>query len=376
MNESGAVRRLEAGGGLESEVERFPERVPAARVQGIRQRLPVELLQDGIRRSVLHLAHREHGGDVRMLDLRRKPELLPPRPPVSEGGGLQNEQRDLAPVRILRLVEETVGGRAQRFANAQAAGEGLPGWESVSGATLIEHGQGMGAGRLEAAEAGCTIRVSTRSVSMRVLRKVWQQPRSANRLESVQQAGLLQQPTAGFLANLPAGDPRHGRAPHPITNDEAAREPCCVSDRMDNDLSATELPLIRSVLVVDDAGVVRRLSFRVLSESGYRVFEAASAIEALEVLAMLRGHVDLVLVDVVMPEVNGVDLVRLIRERWAEPAILFMSAYPAEVLAREGLKDLRVQFLAKPFTRDELLAGVQRAIAAPRQVDAAHRKPS
>ena len=145
---------------------------------------------------------------------------------------------------------------------------------------------------------------------------------------------------------------------------------------MDNDLSAPELPLIRSVLVVDDAGVVRRLSFRVLSESGYRVFEAASAVEALEVLAMLRGHVDLVLVDVVMPEVNGVDLVRLIRERWAQPAILFMSAYPAEVLAREGLKDLRVQFLAKPFARDELLAAVQRAIAAPGHVDAAHRKPS
>jgi two-component system response regulator CpxR len=79
-------------------------------------------------------------------------------------------------------------------------------------------------------------------------------------------------------------------------------------------------------------------------------------------MAMLHGHVDLVLVDVVMPEVNGVDLVRLIRERWDGPSILFMSAYPAEVLAREGLKDLRVQFLAKPFTRDELLGAALRAL--------------
>jgi len=131
---------------------------------------------------------------------------------------------------------------------------------------------------------------------------------------------------------------------------------------MDYDPSTPYIPLIRTVLVVDDAGVVRRISFRVLSEAGYRVFEAASAVEALEVLAMLRGHLDLVLVDVVMPEVNGVDLVRMIRERWHEPAILFMSAYPAEVLAREGLKDLRVQFLAKPFTRDELLTAAHRAI--------------
>jgi two-component system cell cycle sensor histidine kinase/response regulator CckA len=131
---------------------------------------------------------------------------------------------------------------------------------------------------------------------------------------------------------------------------------------MDHDLSTPYIPLIRTVLVVDDVGVVRRLSFRVLSEAGFRVFEAASAVEALEVMAMLHGHLDLVLVDVVMPEVNGVDLVRLIRERWHEPSILFMSAYPAEVLAREGLKDLRVQFLAKPFTRDELLSAVDRAL--------------
>jgi DNA-binding NtrC family response regulator len=122
------------------------------------------------------------------------------------------------------------------------------------------------------------------------------------------------------------------------------------------------LPLVRTVLVVDDAGVVRRLTFRVLSESGYRVFEAAGAVEALEVLDLLHGRVNVVLVDVVMPEVNGVDLVRLIRERWDRPAILFMSAHPAEVLAREGLKDLRVRFLAKPFTRDELLGAVDRAL--------------
>jgi CheY-like chemotaxis protein len=137
---------------------------------------------------------------------------------------------------------------------------------------------------------------------------------------------------------------------------------------MDKDPATLDVPLIRTVVVVDDAGVVRRLSFRVLSEAGYRAFEAASAVEAIEVLAMLRGKVDLILVDVIMPEVNGVDLVRLIREEWEGPAILFMSAYPAEILAREGLKDLRVQFLAKPFTRSELLLAVERAVAA-------HAKP-
>ena len=143
---------------------------------------------------------------------------------------------------------------------------------------------------------------------------------------------------------------------------------------MDKDSSSPDVPLIRTVLVVDDAGVVRRLSFRILSEAGYRVFEAASAVEAIEVLAMLRGKVDLVLVDVIMPEVNGVDLVRLIRDEWEGPAILFMSAYPAEILAREGLKDLRVQFLAKPFTRTELLRAVESAMAAHPKRGAARRQ--
>jgi DNA-binding response OmpR family regulator len=131
---------------------------------------------------------------------------------------------------------------------------------------------------------------------------------------------------------------------------------------MDQDPAPPDLPFARTVLVVDDAGVVRRLSFRVLSEAGYRVFEAAGAVEALDVLAMVRGKVDLVLVDVVMPEINGVDLVRLIREQWEGPAILFMSAHPAEVLAREGVKDLRVKFLAKPFTRTELLNAVEQVL--------------
>lgn len=122
----------------------------------------------------------------------------------------------------------------------------------------------------------------------------------------------------------------------------------------------------RSVLVVDDVGVVRKAAFRFLSEAGYRVFEAASAGEALEVLSTARPPVQLVIVDVVMPDVNGVDLVRLIREDWAGTRVLYMSAFPAEVLVQEGLSNPSVRFLAKPFTRDELIAKVEEALRAPR----------
>jgi two-component system, cell cycle sensor histidine kinase and response regulator CckA len=123
-----------------------------------------------------------------------------------------------------------------------------------------------------------------------------------------------------------------------------------------------ELPGARTILVVDDAAIVRRLAFRLLSEAGYRVFEAGGAAEALEVLSMARGRVQLVLVDVVMPEVNGVDLARMVRESDPETAVVFMSAFPAETLVREGLRDTQVRFMAKPFTREELLRTVARAL--------------
>src|SRR6266511_718674 len=117
----------------------------------------------------------------------------------------------------------------------------------------------------------------------------------------------------------------------------------------------------QAVLVVDDVRIVRHVTSRVLSESGYRVFEAASAAEALEMLETAR-RIDLVIVDVVMPGVSGVSLVRRIQEKWPGMKVLFMSAYQAEVLVREGLERPNVIFLAKPFTREELLGKVTAAL--------------
>jgi two-component system, cell cycle sensor histidine kinase and response regulator CckA len=114
-----------------------------------------------------------------------------------------------------------------------------------------------------------------------------------------------------------------------------------------------------TILVVDDVGVVRKVAFRLLSDAGYRVFEAASAAEALEVLATARQPINLAVVDVIMPDVSGVDLVRLIHEEWPAVRILFMSAHPAEILVREGLDHPGVYFLAKPFTRTELMEKVE-----------------
>jgi len=128
------------------------------------------------------------------------------------------------------------------------------------------------------------------------------------------------------------------------------------------------LPDIRhgpSILVIDDQPTVRRMAHRLLSEWGFRVFEAESGEEGMEVLETARSGVQLVIVDVVMPLADGVQVTARIRERWPAQRTLYMSAHPAEVLMEYGLTKLDAPFLAKPFTRDELLSKVSDALAQP-----------
>jgi DNA-binding response OmpR family regulator len=128
------------------------------------------------------------------------------------------------------------------------------------------------------------------------------------------------------------------------------------------------LPDVRSapsILVIDDQPTVRRMAHRLLSEWGFRVFEAESGEEGMEVLDTARAGVQLVIVDIVMPFADGVQVTQRIRERWPQQRILYMSAHPAEVLVEYGLTEFDAPFLAKPFTRDELLAKVSAALAHP-----------
>jgi DNA-binding response OmpR family regulator len=66
-----------------------------------------------------------------------------------------------------------------------------------------------------------------------------------------------------------------------------------------------------------------------------------------------------------MPFADGVQVSRTIQERWPAQRTLYMSAHPAEVLVQYGLSELDAPFMAKPFTRDELLTKVSEALARP-----------
>ena len=120
-----------------------------------------------------------------------------------------------------------------------------------------------------------------------------------------------------------------------------------------------------TALVVDDERISRHVASRMLRELGMRVLEADGAEEALDVFRISRQPIDLVLLDVVMPETDGVELAEEILAHRPGQRIIFMSAYPAEVLAEHGLQDLDVVFLAKPYTLEELSAKVRQVMEVP-----------
>jgi DNA-binding response OmpR family regulator len=113
---------------------------------------------------------------------------------------------------------------------------------------------------------------------------------------------------------------------------------------------------------VDDERISRRVAYRILTEEGFRVLEAESGAEAVDVLRLAHGRVDLLMIDVVMPECDGVATAHRVQEEWPGQRILYMSAHPAQVLAQHGLTSLNVPFLAKPYTRGEVLAKVGQAL--------------
>jgi two-component system cell cycle sensor histidine kinase/response regulator CckA len=126
------------------------------------------------------------------------------------------------------------------------------------------------------------------------------------------------------------------------------------------------LPAATTILVVDDERISRRVAYRILTEEGFRVLEADSGMEALDVVRLACGRVDLLMIDVVMPDCDGVATAREVLKEWPAQRILYMSAHPAQVLTQHGLTSLDVPFLAKPYTRGEVLAKVAQALESRR----------
>jgi two-component system cell cycle sensor histidine kinase/response regulator CckA len=117
------------------------------------------------------------------------------------------------------------------------------------------------------------------------------------------------------------------------------------------------------VLVVDDEPTVRRFARRVLAEHGFEVHEAANGLEALDLVQGADNRIDVVVSDIVMPRLNGVELMRRLAMVRPQLPVILMSGYAGPQLAERGI-EAPCSILAKPFSAEALVAEVRRCIGS------------
>lgn len=115
------------------------------------------------------------------------------------------------------------------------------------------------------------------------------------------------------------------------------------------------------ILLVEDESMVREITGQVLSHAGYRVLESASAREALQKASEHDGRIDVLLTDVVMPEMNGADLAHRMLDQQPDLITIFMSGY-AEHDVLHKMKMASARHIQKPFTVDTLLFHLAEAL--------------
>jgi two-component system cell cycle sensor histidine kinase/response regulator CckA len=118
-----------------------------------------------------------------------------------------------------------------------------------------------------------------------------------------------------------------------------------------------------TILLVEDEEGLRALNARGLSSRGYTVLEAGNGVEAIKVLEERQNDVDLVVSDVVMPEMDGPTLLKELRKRKPDLKIIFVSGYAEEAFEKNLPAGGQFAFLAKPFTLKQLVAAVKETMA-------------
>jgi len=129
-----------------------------------------------------------------------------------------------------------------------------------------------------------------------------------------------------------------------------------VADELTTDQVDKQMPEIPqghgTILLVEDEELVRDLAAELLASTGYEVLTAANGVEALRVCSEYADHIDLLITDVVMPQMGGRELAERLVGLRPQTRVLYMSGYTDDAIVRHGVLDDRMSFIQKPFALD------------------------
>lgn len=114
---------------------------------------------------------------------------------------------------------------------------------------------------------------------------------------------------------------------------------------------------MKKILVIDDEEIVRTSCLRALQHEGYEVMLAASGTEGLNMLN--SDSYELVLLDLKMPDVDGMEVLARIKEQWPDTKVVMITGYSTVETAVQALRVGAYNFIEKPFTPDTLLTAVK-----------------
>jgi two-component system cell cycle sensor histidine kinase/response regulator CckA len=141
-----------------------------------------------------------------------------------------------------------------------------------------------------------------------------------------------------------------------------------VTNALPESIGTLDSPVLQSgketILVVEDEAGLRVMIQELLERLGYTVLTASNSQEAIQISSVHPGSVDLLLTDVVLPKSNGRDLAERLRYLRRHTRVLYMSGYPSETVAQNGVLRPGAEFLEKPFTPESLAKKVREVLDA------------
>ncbi|MCB2181572.1 MAG: response regulator [Desulfobulbaceae bacterium] len=117
-----------------------------------------------------------------------------------------------------------------------------------------------------------------------------------------------------------------------------------------------------TILLVEDEVAILEITRRILDKLGYRVLAATTPAEAIRLAKEYAGEINLLITDVVMPEMNGRDLAKKLISLYPELRILFMSGYTSNVIAHHGILGDGINFIEKPFSKQDLATKIREVL--------------